>query len=237
MRIPPFRFSVGLLVLCGLVAATIALRQRDVSSFHAAVNTYRGDLSRLDSALRRLNSALDTDQPAVQQAFRDARSAFKRVEMFVEYYSGLEARNLNAPPLFRPEDEDPETPLVPTGLQVIEADVFPTFDRGRIPAAKRQVELMRSAITRLSAAGTDSMPGDAFLFDAMRHELARVATLGIVGFDVTSSGDAMTESADALEGIAHSLEPYRRTIARRNRAALDSLDPFRGGNEVSPRPS
>ena len=68
------------------------------------------------------------------------------------------------------------------------------------------------------------MPGDAYLFDAMRQELARVATLGLAGFDVTTSGDAISEAADAIDGIARAFEPYRKTLSRRDRRALDSFD-------------
>jgi len=39
------------------------------------------------------------------------------------------------------------------------------------------------------------MPGDAFLFDAMRHEIARIGTLGIAGFDATVSDDGIVEPA------------------------------------------
>jgi cytochrome c peroxidase len=58
----------------------------------------------------------------------------------------------------------------------------------------------------------------------MRQELARVATLGIAGFDATASGDAIIESADAIDGVSRAIAPYRRTIAHRNRAMLDTLD-------------
>ena len=67
------------------------------------------------------------------------------------------------------------------------------------------------------------MPGDAYLFDAMRQELARVATLGLAGFDVTTSGDAISEAAGAIDGIARAFEPYRKTLSRRDRRALGAL--------------
>jgi cytochrome c peroxidase len=89
---------------------------------------------------------------------------------------------------------------------------------------------MRSAVRSLRNRGADSMPGDAYVFDAMRQELARASTLGIAGFDATLSGDAMVESAEALVGIRDALVPYRAELARRHSPALARLDSTLAGS-------
>lgn len=109
-------------------------------------------------------------------------------------------------------------------MQVIEADLFPSLSVERLAASRREISLIRTAVTRLAAAGADTMPSDAYLFDAMRQELARVATLGLAGFDVTTSGDAISEAADAIDGIARAFEPYRKALSRRDRRALEAFD-------------
>jgi cytochrome c peroxidase len=170
---------------------------------------YDVGLQRLDSDLVSLDRALARgDRAASLASFTRARRDYKRVELFVEYYGGGLARELNGVPMPKAEDEDPETPLAPVGLQMVEATLFTDGDSVAIAGARRYVPSMRIAVGALRRAGADTMPGDEYLFDAMRHELARVSTLGLAGFDATLSGHGMRESADALEGIRQAMRPY-----------------------------
>ena len=112
-------------------------RWRTCDRYHRAQPTRRirrstkrwpriGPTCAIRSRIGQADKALERPDPtAAQRAFREARTAFKRVELFVEYYGQFAAREVNGPPLFRAEDEDPENPLAPAGLQVIEADLFP----------------------------------------------------------------------------------------------------------------
>ena len=189
----------------GMAARASARADRSV----AALGVYERGLDRLDAALIGLDAALEGgDSVVARDAFRRARRAYKRVELFVEYYGSSTMRELNGPPLPKAEDEDPETPLAPVGLQMVEAALFPGADRAAILDARRYVPYMRLAVRSLRRAGADTMPGDAYLFDAMRHELSRVATLGVASFDATLSGDAESEAADALDGVRETLRSY-----------------------------
>jgi cytochrome c peroxidase len=195
------------------------------ATMDVAMPVYARGLARLDRSLGRLDAALaGTDSVDIQRAFRDARAMYKRIELFAEYYASSEVRALNGVPLPKAEDEDPETPLRPIGLQVVETIVFPTLDTTRRAEGRELVGHMRAAVRALGRRGADSMPGDAYLFDAMRHEVARVSTLGIAGFDATASGDAIAESAEALEGVREALLPYRARIECLDRPALARFD-------------
>ena len=133
MRTRSTKLIAASLLVGGLAAATVALSRRDASPFDEAMAAYRADLSRFDRALDKLSKTLEhPDSAAAQRAFREARTAFKRVELFVEYYGQFAEREVNGPPLFRAEDEDPETPLAPAGLQVVEADLFPSLNTARL---------------------------------------------------------------------------------------------------------
>lgn len=190
----------------------------------SALARYDEGLQHLDRALLALDSGLRTgDTTAARDAFRRARAAYKRVELFVEYYRSGEVRELNGVPMARAEDEDPETPLPPVGLQMVEMALYPGEVPDTVRAARRYIGYMRSTVAQLRRAGADSMPGDDYLFDAMRQEIARVSTLGIAGFDATASGDAIVESAEALQGVSDALAPYRARAADTVPfAALDS---------------
>ena len=190
-----------------------------------AIPVYAGALARLDRSLVRLDAALTGRDPAaVRRAFRDARASYKRVELFAEYYGASEVRTLNGVPMPKAESEDPETPLPPVGLQVVESIVFPALDTARTTEARQLVSYMRAAVGTLSRMGADTMPGDAYLFDAMRQEVTRVSTLGIAGFDASASGDAIVEAAEALAGVREALVPYRQALIHRAPAALARLD-------------
>jgi cytochrome c peroxidase len=218
------RIALGGIALFSVVAASFAIPRNDSAA--ADVGTFYSEgLARFDASLVRLDASLQSaDVAAMQRAFRDSRASFKRIEAFVEYFGSFAARDLNGPPLWHPEDEDPEAPLPPSGLQVIEAAVFPTLDTSALREARRQIAPMRARVSQLVLAGVDTMPGDAFFFDAMKHEIARVASLGIAGFDATVSGDAILEAAMALDGVSEALAPYRAQLERRGRASLDTLD-------------
>src|SRR5262249_43532748 len=56
-------------------------------------------------------------------------------------------------------------------------------------------------VARLHGLAESILPTDAQLIELARLELARVATLGIAGFDTPRTHDAMRESAEALDGI------------------------------------
>ncbi|MEO6528167.1 MAG: cytochrome c peroxidase [Gemmatimonadaceae bacterium] len=211
----------GLKVVAAIVIVVVSLaatrrggrtarEQRAPST--AVLAVYDSGLARLDRAISELDAALATGEltPA-RAAFRRARSAYKEVEPFVEYYGAFAMRELNGVPMDKAEDEDPETPLPPVGLQMVEAALFPDGVAVEIRGARRYTPHMRAAIATLRRVGADTMPGDAYLFDAMRQEIARVSTLGIASFDATLSGDAIRESADALVGVREALAPYRRS--------------------------
>ena len=169
---------IALVVVLSVVAArTITRPAFRHGAPRSAVDVYRSGLDALDTALVRLDAALATgNRDSARVAFRRTRAAYKRIEVFAEYYGSGIVRELNGPPIPKAEDEDPETPLAPVGLQMIEAALFPGGDSGSMIDSRRYVPYMRLAIRSLRAAGVDTMPGDAYVFDAARQELARVST-------------------------------------------------------------
>jgi cytochrome c peroxidase len=219
--------KLGIGVAIGLLAGLAWMLVRPAPAATpspTAVDVYERGLRRLDSALVSLDAAMSRgDRAASLIAFRNARRDYKRVELFVEYYGSGRARELNGVSIPKAEDEDPETPLAPVGLQMIEGTLFPNGDSAAIVGARHYIPYMRLAVRALARAGVDTMPGDAYVFDAMRHELARVASLGIAGFDATLSGDAMRESAEAVDGIREVVAVY----APRREGATAPLPPPR----------
>ena len=150
------------------------------------------------------------------RAFRDARRAFKRIESLVTYYIPIQTATINGPRL-EADDDDPAPPVksAPIGFQVIEGALFD----GSVPMDSARVELrrMRQTLTILQGVASTSpiLPNAAL--DAARLELARVTTVGLAGIDADPSGDAIVESADALDGVRALLlllleDPARRAV-------------------------
>ncbi|HEX2780914.1 MAG TPA: cytochrome c peroxidase, partial [Gemmatimonadaceae bacterium] len=97
------------------------------------------------------------------------------------------------------------------------------LDRARLARTMVLVTSLRGSVAALRRLSADSLAGAEFLFDAARQEIARVATLGVAGFDAPVSGDAIVESAAALEGVRDALAPWRALLADRDPArALDA---------------
>jgi cytochrome c peroxidase len=185
-------------------------------------------LARLDSLDATLAALADLpahpDSAAAQQAFRRARSAYKRIESLLEYEDHIRALLLNAPPLPIVDEDDHTNVIAPHGLQVVEAAVFPRPDRefgmrtaGELRDMRRVVSFIRTD-SSYRVARTWGVP-----FEAARMEVARVATLGLAGFDATASKDGVRESAEALRGVRDGLGAYEAAMLRQDPAGWREL--------------
>lgn len=184
--------------------------------------------SRLDSLDRSLavlaGLPSGADSASVQHAFRRARAAYKRLEYLLAFEDDPRAAALNAPPV-PVVDEDHHTHVRPPhGFQVIEGSVFPRpakdfakVERSEVGNMRRTIEIIRRDPS-YRAARTWQMP-----FEAARMELARIVTLGLVGFDATVSKEGIRESAEALRGVKEGLGGYERAMLRRDSVGWEEL--------------
>src|SRR3954468_16090834 len=173
-----------------------ALPSQFTAGVSARIDSLDQALAALDDLPKRSTSA------TVRQAFAAARAAYKRLEYLVEFEDPLRTRALNSPPITI-LDEDDHTHLIrPTGLQVIEASIYPSLSRDFAKVTRRETTSMRLAlaVARHDSSGQASRTWQ-LPFQAARMELARVATLGLAGYDATLSEEGIHESAYALRGI------------------------------------
>ncbi|HYO21160.1 MAG TPA: hypothetical protein VER36_02070, partial [Flavisolibacter sp.] len=63
-----------------------------------------------------------------QHAFVQARLAYKRIEVFADYYFPSTAKAINGPPVKEVEADDPVKEFAPSGFQVMEEHLFPEVD-------------------------------------------------------------------------------------------------------------
>lgn len=177
-------------------------------------------LDTLDGRLVELKTAATSggDQRA---AFRAARSAYKRIEALLTAYGPSAADALNSNEAMAFDDDIADGHKVPRGFQVLEPMVFADSTRSARDEDTfiTEIDHMRLAISRFRPNLPFIVPSDADLAQVARLALARTATLGIAGFDATASGDAIRESADAVDGITAAL----RTASRPDPAVLSAL--------------
>jgi hypothetical protein len=84
---------------------------------------------------------------ALQEAFKHARLAYKRMEFLLEYYAPSTSEAMNGPAL---EEVGEEYKIEqPTGFQVLEEFLFPEVDFSSREAMLAQVKIMRSLCKRL----------------------------------------------------------------------------------------
>lgn len=155
-----------------------------------------------------LPAALDrqADPERLRQLFLESRMAYKKFEWAAEYFMPTTTLNVNGPPV--PEGEPDGRVLLPSGLQVIEADLYPRYD-----PAKRQeiVSLLRSLIADCTNYRSYYQHATILkwqVWDAAKLEAFRVLTLGITGFDNPLAKNGLNESAGSLRGVSEVLAGY-----------------------------
>ncbi|CAN5583543.1 cytochrome c peroxidase [soil metagenome] len=170
--------------------------------------------SRVDTFLQSVNAlqmavSNSYDQTYIQQAFLDARKAYKAVEVFAEYYNPSTAKGINGPALDEVESDNPEYPSAPTGFQVIEELLFPVYDTSAYKALVKETASLKAAATRLSMVNKALTFTDAHIFDAIRLEIFRIETLGLPGFDTPLSLSAVAEIPATLSSLQQYLILYK----------------------------
>jgi cytochrome c peroxidase len=175
--------------------------------WRAHVDTLALRIAQLDSAAAAMRT--NADVPRVRTAFVDARRAFKLAELALEYYTPTTAKEMNGPALPEVDDEEgPEAVFPPTGFQVIEEALYGDEPVSEREAITRETSTLRPLATRAQTMMGAQYASDAHVWDAVKLELARIATLGLPGFDSPVAGHSLAEAGVALESIVRTLAPY-----------------------------
>lgn len=170
-------------------------------------HAFMEDINSLDSAVNRLQAAIRAKDPAaIQESFKSARLAYKRVEFISGYYSPETTRALNGPNI--PEVDDDLRVNEPQGFQVLEEMVFPDVATDAYPDMLHAANVIRANVNRLRKISEGNELTDSHIFDAMRLEVFRVISMGITGFDSPVAFHSLPEVASALRSIQQQLRHY-----------------------------
>ena len=207
-----------LAVAATMAAAAAAASCRAPSTPHRAASTpirrvFERQVDDLASHLDTLARAIaDSDRSRAVAAYVSARIAYKRSETLLWTFGPSLARELIGPI----ESDDPDLPPGRLGAPAMLARAG-AFARAAGPApgfsaTVRRIQAFRGELSLLSI-------GDSALLDAARLEIARLATEGIAGTDVTpgtaadEERETRSDAAAALDGLADLLDARRRDPA------------------------
>lgn len=112
----------------------------------------------------------------------------------------------------------------PAEFQILEGALFPNGDSPGDDALRATIRAMAGIVQQFRQLTPYVTVGDALLRDAFRLELARITTLGLAGVDSDLSGDAVVESATALEGMRALLHAAKPAPPRGSPVAWSVLD-------------
>lgn len=150
----------------------------------------------------------DRDSMHIRAQFVNTRLAFKKLETLLAYYHPEFTNKINGAAIDKSDDHAPERTIHATGFQVLEEYLFPSFDLNKateIQKESRRINALASVLHRDTASVLINEPN---VFEAIKSEVVRIATLGLAGFDCPISHNAMQETKSAMQGIELLLQPY-----------------------------
>lgn len=193
--------SIAAILCFGLVFSFFTQPPESVDSklsnyFKTSFLHFIRDLKDFDQALK--SKAPDK---TIKQKFAACRSSYKRIELVLEYYYGLEVAKFNGPSIDFIEEEDPNAYHQPQGLQMMESLIYPAPDRTKTEELLNYSAQLISLAEGLYANASRGFEPQGHMLEATMEELYRIIALGITGFDSPVSLNSMTEAVSALQSV------------------------------------
>lgn len=205
---------------CGACNPAKAPPERALNSHTEQLNTIKTRLQNQLNAIQRAAELMDSlaagelsdtaRQSALQQAFRESRTAYKRTEWAIEYFAAQTAHEMNGAPIDEFEEQD-KIVIPATGFQVLEASLFPQVNIEDSARIRSNTRTMLSLLTRAQQVLKAQEFTDAHVFDAVWLEIARVQSLGVSGFDAPLLLTGIADAAVVLEELQTVMRQYQPT--------------------------
>ena len=153
----------------------------------------------IDSIIEMLNETEKVkDKNKIKKIFSDSRRIYKKIEPFVEYYYQGLTRRINGPALPEIKTED-NMINDPSGFQVIEEIIYDEpIDYNEL---SKQTKILNTDLLLIKKTIKDLPIQDHHFYELVQHQIIRIATLGITGFDSPVAFQSVKEAGYTLEGI------------------------------------
>ncbi|MBK0368820.1 cytochrome-c peroxidase [Flavobacterium agrisoli] len=140
------------------------------------------------------------DGKKIQHAFIQARLSYKKIEWAVEYFAPDPARFINGPALDELEVAE-HTFLPPSGFQVIEELIYPTYSKENKTDLVKEIKVLNANFKQIKQHLSAITISDSHILDASKMELNRILALGITGFDSPIALNSIPEAIVSLESL------------------------------------
>lgn len=155
--------------------------------------------NQVDTLIQQLDSLADAKNPEeLKSRFSEARKQYKSLEPIVEFYFQGFARRINGPAL--PELEVDEHQIQePTGFQMVEELIYEdTIDYSEV---QRLTQTLQTDFRFVKNQLSDLPLADRHIYEAIQHQIIRVAVLGLAGFDSPIAQKGIEESRFTLQAL------------------------------------
>lgn len=207
-----------LLVLTAiLVSVLISCTSSEAPSGKSSsqVQAIRSDVSlSLDSMISWIDQGFiplvqsGTDTTNLRKSYREGRKIYKSFSPLTDYFYPSSARQLIGPALDEVEAEE-HIVLPPGGFQVLEELLFDGTPHTDTFALMLEASKMRSIFVRLKTIWEQETFRDDQVFDAIRMDIVRMATLQLSGFDAPVSLEGITEIPVTLMAYKKFIDFYK----------------------------
>lgn len=191
-----------MVLLCGSISLLSFFSQKDSDPAERLKSYYSTQFRELSQKIALLKTAVETDNStgSIRESFLQARLAYKKLELILEYYFEGDAIRFNGLAINFIEEEDPMAQQEPQGFQMIESFIYPAYDRNKKKDLLLYIEKL-AVITKGLGNNSYLFKPQGYMPDAIMEELYRIISLGITGFDSPLAGLSLIETKAALSSI------------------------------------
>ena len=162
--------------------------------------------------------------PELKKLFKEARLAYKKVAILIEYFNVYEAKYLNGPALKKVEEDNPTVIVEPQGFQVLEEKLFGTWHASKYKLIVDDIGKMLVTVDKLlKEPDREYKFRDERVFDALRAAVLRIITMGISGFDSPIAQHSLAEAAATIDGMQSILNLYQTELEKKQPGAYRQL--------------
>ena len=154
-------------------------------------------------------------------SFTNNRKLYKGIEPFIEYYFQGLSRRINGPALAEIKTDD-NVVVEATGFQVIEELIY-SSDSINFDELARQVRLLKTDLKFAQKNFNDLPILNHHLYELLQHQIIRIATLGITGFDSPVAFNSIEEANYAIEAIKEYYITFCKFNKKKSNANLSEL--------------
>ena len=185
---------------------------------------YRDQLTLFQASIEQFQKGVIAGQSEsqIRSQFLETRIAYKKIELFAEYFFELDVSKLNGPSIEFIEEEDPTAQQEPQGLQMIEIFLYPHYLPKKKDSLLLFIDKLYSHVQGFSR-NASNFTLNNYAWDAATEEIVRILCLGITGFDSPLAQNSIKETDAALNGVEVIVLAYQNLLRKEFPIPFNSL--------------